>query len=86
MLSAGTEAPGWVDRVIPRLKTVPVGPGIHYLQESVPTAIGTEASSWISTLPAVAPDSEASPQEQEERNGERQPGLRSTEAASRHCS
>ncbi|MEN0068605.1 MAG: haloalkane dehalogenase [Myxococcota bacterium] len=37
---------------LPRLKTVSVGEGLHYLQESSPTAIGTEASAWIDTLPA----------------------------------
>lgn len=39
-----------VRREIPRLKTVNVGGGIHYLQESQPTAIGRALASWMAEL------------------------------------
>ncbi|MEM6928345.1 MAG: haloalkane dehalogenase [Myxococcota bacterium] len=38
---------------IPRLQVVPIGGGLHYLQESQPTAIGREASRFVDTLEAM---------------------------------
>ena len=37
---------------IPRLQTEHVGPGVHYVQETQPTAIGQAIHSWEATLPA----------------------------------
>ncbi len=38
---------------LPRLQTDKVGPGMHYLQEAQPTAIGKAVHSWAGTLPAA---------------------------------
>lgn len=37
---------------LPRLQTQSVGAGVHYLQETQPTAIGTAVNAWALTLPA----------------------------------
>lgn len=42
----------WCRRNLNRLQTVPVGPGLHYLQESSPRLIGTELAEWFSRLGA----------------------------------
>lgn len=36
---------------LPRMQTVSVGSGIHYLQEVQPTLIGTAIADWLETLP-----------------------------------
>jgi haloalkane dehalogenase len=37
---------------LPRLETQEVGPGMHYLQEAQPTAIGQAVNAWALELPA----------------------------------
>src|SRR5262249_26034607 len=46
----------WARQNIRNLKTVPLGPGAHFLQESSPHRIGTEVAQWIQTLPGFARD------------------------------
>ena len=36
---------------IPRLQTESIGPGMHYIQETQPTAIGQALKRWLTTLP-----------------------------------
>lgn len=36
---------------LPRMQVEKVGPGMHYLQETQPTAIGKEVGKWAGTLP-----------------------------------
>ncbi|MGH1347802.1 MAG: haloalkane dehalogenase [Nannocystales bacterium] len=43
-----------LERDLPRMKTIDVGSGLHYLQEVQPTAIGTHTASWIATLPSAS--------------------------------
>lgn len=40
----------WCKANLSNLKTVDIGPGIHYLQEDNPHAIGTELAAWYPTL------------------------------------
>lgn len=40
---------------LPRLETQDVGPGMHYLQEAQPTAIGTAVNAWALSLPVTGP-------------------------------
>lgn len=37
---------------LPRMKSVSVGSGLHYLQEVQPTKIGRTVAEWVKTLPA----------------------------------
>jgi haloalkane dehalogenase len=41
------EVVAWARESLPNLKTVDIGPGIHYVQEDNPHKIGTELASWI---------------------------------------
>jgi haloalkane dehalogenase len=40
----------WARAHLPNLATVDVGPGIHYLQEDQPHAIGTAIAGWLRGL------------------------------------
>ena len=40
----------WSRQNLQNLKTVPVGPGLHYLQESTPHLIGRELAAWYAGL------------------------------------
>lgn len=40
----------WCQQHLPNLKTVDIGPGIHYIQEDNPAQIGTELAAWYQTL------------------------------------
>ncbi len=40
----------WSKANLLNLKTVDIGPGIHYLQEDNPHQIGTELAAWYQTL------------------------------------
>jgi haloalkane dehalogenase len=37
---------------LPRIQIEEIGPGIHFVQESQPTAIGKAVDAWIAVLPA----------------------------------
>jgi haloalkane dehalogenase len=39
---------------LPRLETEPIGPGLHYVQESQPTNIGRSTAHWIDKLEPIA--------------------------------
>lgn len=41
---------------LPRMKTVSVGSGLHFLQEVQPTKIGVAIADWIDTLPGLSAD------------------------------
>ena len=40
----------WSEANLPNLRTVDIGPGIHYLQEDNPHQIGAELAAWYQTL------------------------------------
>jgi haloalkane dehalogenase len=40
----------WTEQNMKNLRTVDIGPGIHYLQEDNPHLIGSELATWFSTL------------------------------------
>ncbi len=40
----------WIQDNFPNVKTVPVGKGLHFIQEDTPDMIGTELAKWHSTL------------------------------------
>ena len=40
----------WCKASLPNLKTVDIGPGLHYLQEDNPHLIGAELAAWYQTL------------------------------------
>ncbi len=42
----------WCRANLPNLEVVPVGPGLHYVQEDNPDAIGAALARWIPGLPA----------------------------------
>jgi haloalkane dehalogenase len=42
----------WCKQNIRNLKTVYIGPGVHFLQESSPHQIGQEVATWIQSLPS----------------------------------
>lgn len=42
-----------LERELPRMTTIDVGSGLHYLQEVQPTAIGTQVAAWIDDLPVA---------------------------------
>jgi haloalkane dehalogenase len=40
----------WVQRSIPNLTSVDIGPGLHFLDESSPHRIGSEIAAWLRKL------------------------------------
>jgi haloalkane dehalogenase len=42
----------WCNQNLKNLKTVYIGPGLHFLQESSPHQIGQEVATWLQDLPA----------------------------------
>jgi len=40
----------WIQDNFPNIKTVPVGKGLHFIQEDTPDMIGAELEKWHSTL------------------------------------
>lgn len=45
-----SRAVGWCQNNLKNLKTVNIGPGIHYLQEDNPHLIGSELATWYQSL------------------------------------
>ncbi len=53
------ESVATLKRDLPRMKTVGIGPGMHYVQETQPTKIGKAVASWIAELEPVSRENDS---------------------------